>query len=89
MPTGFTSRSLQSVRRVGPESSRKLRIAEDLKDKGFTSAANQVAYEAAQIKASESPIDTPTQRRARESAKEAIAIGQQAAIKETLIPQPS
>lgn len=81
MPTGFTSRSLQSVRRVGPESSRKLRIAEDLKDKGFTSAANQVAYEAAQIKASESPIDTPTQRRARESAKEAIAIGQQAAIK--------
>ena len=81
MPTGFTSRSAQSVRRVGPESSRKLRIAEDLKDKGFASAANQVAYEAAQIKASESPIDTPTQRRAREAAKEAIAIGQQAAIK--------
>lgn len=81
MPSGFTSRSLQSVRRVGPESSRKLRIAEDLKDKGFSSAANQMAYEAAQIKASESPIDTPTQRRAREAAQEAIAIGQQAAIK--------
>ena len=80
MPSGYTSRSLQSVRRVGPESSRLLRIAEDLKDKGFLPAANKIAADAAGIKVSESPVDNPMQRQAREAAQQAIAVGQQAAI---------
>ena len=76
----FTSRSLEGVRRVTPESSKYLRIAEDLKDKGFTSAANKMASTAANIKASESPVDTPMQREARESAQRAISMGKQLAI---------
>ena len=76
----FTSRSTQSVRRLGPESSRLLRDAEDLKDRGFTSAANQVALQAAQLKRSESPVDTPALRESREAAQRAIAMGQQIGI---------
>lgn len=80
MASEFTSRSLQSVRRVGPESSRILRIADDLKEKGFAQAANQVALEGAAVKMSESPVDTPMQRQAREAAQRALTVGRQAAI---------
>ena len=76
----FTSRSLRAVRRLGPESSRLLKDAEDLKDRGFTSAANQIALQAAQIKQSESPVDTPALRESREAAQRAIAMGQQIAV---------
>ena len=76
----FTSRSLRAVRRLGPESSRLLKDAEDLKDRGFSSAANQIALQAAQIKQSESPVDTPALRESREAAQRAIAMGQQIAV---------
>ena len=75
----FTSRSRQSIRRVGPDSSRTRRVLEEVAP--FSQkAADLLAVQFAKEKLSESPVDSPLQRKARDQFKQALAVGEQVAM---------
>lgn len=75
----FASRSRQSIRRVGPDSSRTRRVLEEVAP--FSQkAADILAVQFANEKLSESGVDSPLQQKARDNFKQALAVGEQVAM---------
>ncbi len=75
----FTSRSRQSIRRVGPDSSRTRKVLEEVAP--FSQkAADILAVQFANEKLSESGVDSPLQQKARDNFKQALAVGEQVAM---------
>ena len=75
----FSSRSRQSIRRVGPDSSRTRKVLEEVAP--FSQkAADILAVQFANEKLSESGVDSPLQQKARDNFKQALAVGEQVAM---------
>ena len=75
----FSSRSRQSIRRVGPDSSRTRKVLEEVAP--FSQkAADILAVQFANEKLSESGVDIPLQQKARDNFKQALAVGEQVAM---------
>ena len=75
----FSSRYRQSIRRVGPDSSRTRKVLEEVAP--FSQkAADILAVQFANEKLSESGVDSPLQQKARDNFKQALAVGEQVAM---------